>query len=46
VDDGTPYKLDVSLARTASAGIMSANGVGVKFLVIGRTAYLQFSDAF
>ncbi len=43
-DDGTPIKLDVSLARTASAGTISANGAGVKFLVIGRTAYLQFSD--
>ena len=47
-DDGTTYKLDVSLTRTASAGTVTvtANGVGVKFLVIGRTAYLQFSDAF
>jgi hypothetical protein len=45
-DDGTPIKLDVSLARTASAGTASANGAGVKFLVIGRTTYLQFSDAF
>ena len=44
--DGTLIKLDVSLARTASAGTFSANGAGVKFLVIGRTAYLQFSDAF
>lgn len=45
-DDGTAIKLDVSLARTASAGTVSYNGAGVKFLVIGRTAYLQFSDAF
>lgn len=45
-DEGTPVKLDVSLARTASAGTVSYNGAGVKFLVIGRTAYLQFSDAF
>jgi hypothetical protein len=44
--DGTPIKLDVSLARTASAGTISYNGAGVKFLVIGRTTYLQFSDAF
>ncbi len=46
MDDGTPIKLDVSLARTASAGTIIFNGAGVKFLVIGRTAYLQFSDAF
>jgi hypothetical protein len=45
-DDGTPIKLDVSLARTASAGTVSADGVSVKFLVIGKTAYLQFNDAF
>jgi hypothetical protein len=45
-DNGTPIKLDVRLARTASAGTISANGAGVKFLVIGRTAYLQFNDAF
>jgi hypothetical protein len=46
-DAGTPIKLDVSLAGTGSAGtIHPANGAGVKFLVIGRTAYLQFSDAF
>jgi hypothetical protein len=44
--DGTPIKLDVSLARTASAGTISYNGAGVKFVVIGRTAYLQLSDAF
>jgi hypothetical protein len=45
-DDGTPIKLDVRLARAASAGTAIGNGAGVKFLVIGRTAYLQFSDAF
>jgi hypothetical protein len=46
-DDGTPIKVDVSLARTASAGtIHPANRAAVKFLVIGSTAYRQVGDAF
>jgi hypothetical protein len=44
--NGTPIKVDLRLARTASAGTIISNGAWIKVLVIGRTAYLQFSDAF
>jgi hypothetical protein len=45
-DDGRPLTLDVSVTRIAGSGVVSIDGAGFKLVVIGRTAYLQASDAF
>jgi hypothetical protein len=46
LDDGRPMTLDASLTRTAGSATITIDGAGLKFVVIGRTVYVQVSDAF
>lgn len=45
-DDNKPMNFDLSLTRTAGSGTVTINGAGLKIRMIGRTAYLQPSDAY
>lgn len=45
VDDGGPMKVDLSLAKKGGSGTITLDGANLKVTVVGRTAYLQISDA-
>ncbi|MFI6718619.1 hypothetical protein ACIBGM_25350 [Kribbella sp. NPDC050470] len=45
-DDGRPLTFDLGLTRTAASGTLTINGARLKIRIIGRTVYLQASDAY
>jgi hypothetical protein len=45
-DEGKPMKLDLSLATKGGSGTITTGGASIKVLVVGKTAYMQLSDAF
>lgn len=46
MDDGSLMKLDVSLTAKGGSGTITQDGAAIKVRVVGRTAYLQISDAY
>ncbi|NIK58659.1 hypothetical protein [Kribbella shirazensis] len=46
LDDGKRTTFDVSAGRSAGSGTITIDGDRLRFLMFGRTAYLQFSDAY
>jgi hypothetical protein len=45
-EDGTRLKIDVRVARKAGSGTLTLDGIEMKVIVVGRTAYVQGGDAF
>ena len=46
VDEGGPMKVDLSLAKKGGSGTITLEGANIKVIVVGKTAYLQISDAY
>jgi hypothetical protein len=44
--DGEALKIDVRLTGSAGSGTIAFDGAGLSVIVLGRTAFLQVSDAF